>query len=94
MSVHKLWQIFCPEFSEKQMVPTGFPGLSYEPNVQNLKMVYIDTWNPNDPCFEWSLGLLLEGSNPKIEDISRFQVVTVPHRWFHERFCPEKLLFP
>ena len=26
------------------------------------------TWNPNDPCFSWSLGLLLEGStwfNPR-----------------------------
>ena len=28
----------------------------------------IYTWNPNDPCFEWSSGLLLEGLNPKIED--------------------------
>ena len=22
----------------------------------------------NDPCFEWRLGLLLEGSNPKMDD--------------------------
>ena len=28
----------------------------------------------SDPCFEWSLGLLLEGSNPKIDGIHRFQV--------------------
>ena len=28
----------------------------------------IYTWNPNDTCFEWSLGLLLESSNPTIED--------------------------
>ena len=25
-------------------------------------------WNPDDPCFERSSGLLLEGSNTKIED--------------------------
>ena len=28
----------------------------------------------DDPCFKRSLGLLLKGSNPKIEDIHRFQV--------------------
>ena len=36
--------------------------------------IYIYTWNPNGPCFEWKGPNLLEGSNPKIEDISRFQV--------------------
>ena len=37
----------------------------------------ITTRNPNGaPCFEWSLGLLLEDeTTPKIEDMSRFQVV-------------------
>ena len=37
----------------------------------------ITTRNPNRaPCFEWSLGLLLEDeTTPKIEDMSRFQVV-------------------
>ena len=40
-------------------------------SLQTVAAMY--TWNPNDPCFEWRLGLLLESSNPKIEDISRFQ---------------------
>ena len=36
------------------------------------------TWNPNGaPCFAWSLGLVLEGSTPKIEDVHRFQVLIV-----------------
>ena len=26
------------------------------------------TWNPNDPSFDWSLGLLLKGSTPKTKD--------------------------
>jgi len=30
--------------------------------------INIGAWNPNDPCFDWSLGLLLEGSKPKTED--------------------------
>ena len=23
--------------------------------------IYIYTWNPNDPCFAWSLGFVLRG---------------------------------
>ena len=38
----------------------------------------IYTWNPNDPSFEWSFGLLLEGSNPKIEDK---QVPSTQHKY-------------
>ena len=30
--------------------------------------INIGAWNPNDPCFDWSLGLLLEGSKPKAKD--------------------------
>ena len=30
--------------------------------------IYIYTWNPNVPCFDWSLGLLLEGWSPKTGD--------------------------
>ena len=52
--------------------------------------IYIYTWNPNGPCFEWSLGLLLEGSNPKIEDISRFQVyVFTVHNSLNLSSCME-----
>ena len=40
--------------------------------------MYTYTWNPNDPCFEWSFGLLLEGSNPKIEDK---QVPSTQHKY-------------
>ena len=30
---------------------------------------YVYTWNPNDPCFDWSLGLVLGGWPSKIEII-------------------------
>ena len=30
--------------------------------------INIGAWNPNDPCFDWSLDLLLQGSKPKTED--------------------------
>ena len=34
-----------------------------------LKKLVLYTWNPNDPCCDWSLGLLLEGCfAPKLED--------------------------
>ena len=36
---------------------------------------YKFAWNPNDPCFDWSLGLVLGGENPsKIEVRTGFQV--------------------
>ena len=30
--------------------------------------IYIHTWNPNDPCFDWNFDLVLEGSTTKMED--------------------------
>ena len=33
---------------------------------------FINTWNPNDPCVDWSLGLRLEDSTPKNK--GQFQV--------------------
>ena len=36
---------------------TNFVGYSYI----YIYNIYIYTWNPNDPCFDWNLGLLLEG---------------------------------
>lgn len=46
--------------------------------TSGLKTIYfrdvvVITWNPNDPCFDWTLGLLLEGfCSPKLS--GQFQV--------------------
>ena len=38
------------------------------PSLSLKYLGFIYTWNPNDPCFDWSLGVLLECSTPKTKD--------------------------
>lgn len=45
--------------------------------------IYLYTWNPNDLCFDWSLGLLLQGSKPKIEDNQVPGIDTFVFAWNH-----------
>ena len=44
--------------------------------------VYIHIWTPHDPCFDWSLDLVLEGSfGQKIEDkqVPGNYIIYTPH---------------
>ena len=59
------------------------------------------TWNPNDTCFDWSLGLLLKGGKTyKKQRTKRFHgslsgssIVTQPWNWpWNQKFS--KLIFP
>ena len=60
--------------------------------VQLICNVYINTWNPNDPCFDWSLGLLSEGWSPKMKDKQGPGILKPPDKTF-EDFVPF-LLWP
>ena len=48
--------------------------LSGSTNVHLISLIFINiyiyilTWNPNDPCFDWNVGLVLDWSRLKIED--------------------------
>lgn len=39
----------------------------WHPWVRGDNPTILCTWNPNNPCFEWTLGLCLKGSTPQKE---------------------------
>ena len=47
--------------TKKRGVNLGAPE-STKSWLKNSWLVYLRTWNPTDPCFDWSLDLVLEGS--------------------------------
>ena len=61
------------ENSEKQRV-SGSEALRLNKCTSDIShiykyiYIYILTWNPNDPCFDWNVGLVLDWSRLKIED--------------------------
>ena len=62
------WQIQLGLEYEKQLYINKSNGktTSHTKKTSGLKTIYfrdviVITWNPNDPCFDWTLGLLLEG---------------------------------
>ena len=57
IEVAQIWQIL---YKWSKVVARNYMSFS--------NLIVSITWNTNDPCFEWSQGLHLEGSNPKIED--------------------------
>ena len=50
----------------------GIHNIPYHPLVRY--MIYLYTWNPNDPCFDCIFGLVLGGEPSKIEVSLGFQV--------------------
>ena len=84
---------FVQSFLRNKWSQLVFQGWAMNQMCKISKIVY-RYLEPKWPLFWMEFGPSFGGFfHPKIEDISRFQVVTVPHRWFHDRFCPEKLLF-
>ena len=49
--------------NRKENCRKGGGGMENHGRYQKLDLMIsnVYTWNPNDPCFEWSFGLLLEG---------------------------------
>ena len=44
-------------------------GRFFETKTPKQEIYTTKTWNPNDPCFVWSLGLVLGDGPPKLEII-------------------------
>ena len=49
-------------------IPLDWPWLLFSWDMFMFGYVHVYTWNPNDPCFDWNFGRVLEGWSPKIED--------------------------
>jgi len=69
-----MWIFLLDDFTHKQV-----EFLTQPTSLKKNTILY--TWNPNDPCFEWKFGLLLEASNPQKRGPNRFPGITIKLGW-------------